>query len=193
MNHDELFLHTLDDLEEHTAPGASEYQVLMSSGRLRKLLLDGGQSLVDQVNRPRQSALEFSINEPGEYENMILSDGPVFWALTDGLDPETALVIGSLVTVGRDRFLARRMVVNRGTEYSVADVIRTTANVIGGVHVGKAKDERSRVLAEIDSQLQIGGVSAAVRALPPIARVTRRGLDPLRTQVREDLGLLPSP
>jgi hypothetical protein len=139
VNNDELFLHTLEHLEEDTAPGASEYKVLMSSGLLRKLLLDGAQSVVDQVNRPRQLPITFWINESGEYENMTLSDGPVFWALTDGLDPDTALVPGNSVAVKRDRFLARRMVVNRGIEYSVADVIQTTANVSGGVHAGMGK------------------------------------------------------
>ena len=189
MNNDELFLHTLEDLEEHTAPGASEYEVLMSSGLLRKLLLDGGQSVVDQVNRRRQLPITFWINEPGEYENKILSDGPSL-GRSQMVDPNTALVTGNSVTVNRDRFMGRRMVVNRGIEYSVADVIQATANVSGGIHAGVGKKERLRVLGQLDSELQIGGVGAVVRALPPIARVIRRGLDPFWLRVRQDHGLL---
>jgi hypothetical protein len=99
----------------------------------------------------------------------MLSSGPTLWALNEGLAPDPTRREGP-IEVDRDRLLARRMIVNAATEYSVADVIRTTSNVIGGVHAGMAKDERLGVLAKVNN-VQIGGVSVAVRALPPIARV----------------------
>ena len=189
MNIDDLFLLTLEDLEQRTTPGASEYDVLMSAGLMRKLVLDAGQSLVDQVNRTRRLKLTFWINQPDDAERMIRSLGAVTWGLTGGLDPDTSPSQHTAAHVNRDQFLARTIIVNEGTNYSVADVIRTTANVIGGTHAGPWKDVRLTSLGELDSQLSVGGVGGAVRALPAVARVLARGVDPLAMRVRHERGL----
>jgi hypothetical protein len=48
---DQLFVHTLEDLERYTA-SADEYEVLMSAAMLRKLLLDKGRRDYNELQLP---------------------------------------------------------------------------------------------------------------------------------------------
>jgi hypothetical protein len=183
LNVDLLFINTLDELAQRTVMGAPEYDVLMSAGLLRKLLLDGGNSLMDQVNRERRLQLTFAICVSSEFERALRAMTPTAWSLGDGLDPQTTAVDAEVEHVKRDRFLARTVMIANGVEYSVHDVIKTAANVVGAVHAGEGRSERDRLLAEMNRQLSVGGMGAVVQALPAISRVTLQGLEPLRRAV----------
>jgi hypothetical protein len=81
-----LFLRTLDDLEKRTI-ATDEYEVLLAAALLRKLVLDSP-PLMDQVNATRRLKLSFRINGPTAYEEMIVSDGAVYFSVEDAIDPE---------------------------------------------------------------------------------------------------------
>jgi hypothetical protein len=176
MNRDELFLRTLDDLEKRVEPGIDEYEVLMSAGLLRKLLLDDP-PLADQVNRERKLRILYRINASGP-DPAVLQDKPLYWSMQDGLDPEDA-VWAVPKDVGRDELLAAVIALIRGRDITVRDTILHTANVVGAVHPGEPKSKRrevSELLAEMSSQLQIGGYSPDIRALQAVGRIVLRVL-----------------
>ena len=86
MDPDRLFCHTVNDLAAR-ADSDDEYEVLASSALVRKLLMDE-EPLIHRVNRSHRLTIRFTFNGPTRYEDVVLSDGPVFWSVQDGLDPK---------------------------------------------------------------------------------------------------------
>ena len=180
MDADRLFVYTLSDLEQRVI-AKDEYTVLMSAALLRKLLLDQNR-LVDQVNARHKLDLRFRINGVSPYERFIHQNRPQFWAIGDALDPDSR--IASTVTeTTRDQFLARRVMSIGGEPVTVRDVIDHLANVAGAVHKGQAKKDRQRVVQAASDFFYQNGLSGAVSHVRLIAKITARGLSPLREAV----------
>ncbi len=182
---DQLFLHTLDDLERRTTT-TDEYEVLMSGALLRKLLLDGTR-LTDQVNRRYRLDLRFRISAVSPYEQLLYEDNPVFWAIEDALDPECALAYAPFDAT-RDQFLGRRVMRFSGNWLTVRDVINQLANIEGAVHRGEPRDARERALQEMANFYRHSGLPGAVNQVKLIGRITVRGLGPLRNAVTASAG-----
>jgi hypothetical protein len=180
MDVDRLFLHTLEDLERHTT-AADEYEVLMSAALLRKLLLDQTR-LTDQVNRRYRLDLRFRISDVSPYEQFLYEDNPVFWAIEDALDPDSALAYAPFDAT-LDQFLARRVMRFSGNRLTVRDVINQLANIEGAVHRGEARDARERALREVAKFYSHAGLPGAVNQVKLIGRITVRGLGPLRDAI----------
>jgi hypothetical protein len=183
-----LFLNTLDDLERRVTPGVNEYDVLMSAGLLRKLLLDAP-PLVDQVNRERKLRIVYRINARGP-DAVVLEDEPVYWSMQDGLEAEAGS--GGAEEVSRDELLATEIALIRGREITVRDTIDHTANVVGAIHPGTPKPKKrqtSELRQEMSSRLQIGGYSPDIRALQAVGRVVLMALAPLREEIKREYGL----
>lgn len=180
MDVDQLFVHTLRDLERRTA-ATDEYEVLLSAALLRKLLLDQ-ERLMDQVNRRYSLDLRFRISGVSPFEQQIWGSNPIFWALEDALDPESPLAYAPFDAT-RDQFLRRRVMRFSETWITVRDVIDQLANIEGAVHIGKPKKERHRVLQAAGKFYSRDGLSGVVSQVRLIGRITVRGLSPLRDAV----------
>ncbi len=183
MDADDLFLNTLKDLEARSA-AADEYEVLLSAGLLRKLLMDGT-PLVDVINQVHRLKVRFPINAESPYEHTVLQMRPVYWSLEDGIDPGTDAPPGlqAPVEASRDQLLRRRVMRVKGHDVTVRDLIDQLAHVEGAVHIGNPQDKRAEVLKEVSRTIYIGGLPAGVRQMRSIARVVARGLIPLRDAV----------
>lgn len=180
MNVERLFVHTLHDLAERSE-SADEYTLLMSAALLRKLLLDN-HPLIDQVNRTYRLELRFRISDISPAEQLILDAKPFFWSIADGLDPDLPLAYAPFEAT-RDQFLGRRVMWFQGSWIRVRDVIDHLANVEGGVHRGKPRYERQRVLRAAAEFFSHGGLPGAVNQVRSIGRIAVRGLNPLRDAV----------
>jgi hypothetical protein len=180
-----LFLRTLDDLEKRTKV-TDEYEVLLAAALLRKLLLDSP-PLVDQVNATHRLKLRFRINGPTAYEEMIVSDGAVFFSVEDAIDPELDHPPGLMAPINatRDQLLARRVMVVNGEQVTIHHLIDQLAHIEGAVHRSDPRERRQCVLNEAARQLFIGGLPAGIRQIQAVARVVLRGLRPLRDAVRK--------
>jgi hypothetical protein len=191
VDDDTLFLETLADLRRRSI-AVPEYEVQQLAALLRKLLLDG-QPLMDAVNRSRRMRIRFSVYDGSPYQDMVLSSGPVFYALQDAFDPEAVAVANARIAeVGRDGLLERGIVLMNGVWFSVADIVKYVANVEGAVHRGSPNDAKQRALAATD--IRIGGYdSPVVRSLLAVARVVARGLEPLEARIRADRKAGPTP
>jgi hypothetical protein len=178
----QLFVRTLRDLERRSV-STDEYEVLMSAGLLRKLLLDGGR-LVDQVNRHYRLKVRFRIPEVSPFEKMLWNSKPMFWVIADALDPELMLLPGTTpydATV--DQLLARRVMCLHENWVTVRDVIDQLANIEGAVHKGEPKDEREKVIRAAGEMYTRDGLPGLVSLVKTIGQVTVRGLIPLRDTV----------
>ena len=176
MDVNQLFVHTLRDLERRTA-ATDEYEVLLSAALLRKLLLDQDR-LMDQVNRRYRLDLRFRISGVSPFEQQIWDSNPIFWALEDALDPESPLTYAPFDAT-RDQFLGRRVMHFSESWVTVRDVIDQLVNIEGAVHSSQPKKERHRVLQTAGRFYSRDGLPGVVSQLRLIGRITVRGLSPL--------------
>jgi hypothetical protein len=186
MDRDELFLETLRDLDRRSsASDVTAYEILRSSLLIRQLLLDQ-HPLVRAVNKGRDVELRFRINGRKPIWMLAGTERPVFWTIQDGLDPETALTLSVPATVDLEQFLSHVIMVSRGSELTVKDVVRQVAHISGGVHAGAPREEVERVLLEVSESISVGGLDPVTRSLLAIGRIVVRSLEPLAERIESE-------
>jgi hypothetical protein len=177
-----LFLNTLDDLERRLEPGGTAYDVLMIAGLLRKLLLDGGGSLVTILNRQHRLKLRYRVNDaPLKVPRAAGSTGQ--WGVTNALDPEAFPDLAEPIDLDLDDFLGTLLLVIEGNRATVADIIRHVANVQGAVHAGTPGTEADTALLILNRGVRMWGYEVGTAMLLPIGRIVLRALAPLRESV----------
>jgi hypothetical protein len=179
---DELFIHTLDDLEDRVRGPLPEYRLLGIAGLLRKLLIDDN-PLVDQVNRHHRRRLTFVVSDSREYEELVKSMGATFMTAEDGIDPVGAPPGFGRLELNRSQFLKHRAMLTQNEEISVADLIQHGANVAGAVHLSNPRKPTHKEISKWAGQFSPGGYPAGTRSLQAIGRVVLRTLEPLRAAV----------
>ncbi|PZR97582.1 MAG: hypothetical protein DLM69_09560 [Candidatus Chloroheliales bacterium] len=185
MTNEELFLKTLKDIKVRARPnGQDEYDVLMLTPLLRKLLIDA-RPLVEVINQKYRLKVKYTITNysfppyPGDPE-------PAFWAIQDGFDPGTSLRPRGLIEVNKEQLLQRLLIVENGQKLTVLDVIKYLAHVEGAVHIGTPSNDKEKALAELTKKATIGGYPPATRSIQAVARVVTEGLESLRKAVQRD-------
>jgi hypothetical protein len=181
---DELFLLTLEDLEERVRLGRGEYDALMSAWLLRKLLLDGDR-LVHRANRSRRLKLRFRMSDEQP------SPGIQGWGPGYSLWPDPAVPPQCpIVELTLKQFLARPTLVAFGHTITVHDLIKFMANYEGAVHATAPDDEKTRALWDVrwretrtGPEGQYGG---CIHELIAIGRIVLDGLKDLRAQVESE-------
>ncbi|HKY87736.1 MAG TPA: hypothetical protein VJL90_13315 [Pseudorhodoplanes sp.] len=145
------------------------------AARLRQLFLDGGSSLVHQVNRQHQLKISFQV---GEFRS--IPDAYVtIYSLEDGLDPDTRPPGSPSKTVNLDGFMGHTTLYLNGKGFYVRDIIKHASDAAGGVHRSDNPRDQHKQVAEYSAGFGIGGLPAAIRQLKAIARVAIKGLRPL--------------
>lgn len=189
LDPDALFLATLDDLRPRVErSNVPPYEIFMAAPLLRKLLMDAS-PLVDQVNRERKLKIRYPINGFSAVLDTLGIPRPVFWAIQDGLDPETSPPpLTQQIEVKRDQLLARLVMIIGEHEITVRDLIDHVSHVAGAVHAGQPQHQREQALRAASRSIQIGGYPPDTRALQAVGRVVLKGLRPLSDQIRADLG-----
>lgn len=190
MDIDQLFLHEYEELDRRVrAQGV--YETLMIASTLRKLLLDA-RPLAVAANETRRLRLRFVANcqrEDPESLNAKLVETSLFmWSRQDGFDPATARQGSSPPsTMTLDELLKCVLLIWRGHEVTVHEVIDYVAHVAGAVHAGKPKTAKLTALHEMAVRVRDGDRSPEVQSLLAVGRVVLRGLAPLRDAVARDL------
>lgn len=176
----------MDDLASRVVASRSEYDGLMSSALLRKLLFDTP-TLVDLVNRSRRVRVEYVVNVRPPVWRQLGEEPPVAYAVEDGLDPATALVASTPATVSRDQLLSQMVAVYRGQEITVKYLLRYAAHTAGGVHFDPPKTAEESAAQALAEQMRVGGYPAGGRTLSALGRVVIHALQPLQERVVLDL------
>ena len=180
MDVDRLFLETLDDLEARIREDASEYDLLRVAALLRELLVDESR-LVDQVNRASKVAPRFRLrvktpDPENEFE---------FWL---GLDPSAEVDV-PILELDLKELLRSSVVFLPSSRITVLQVITLAANVRGGVHRGKPKDPAHAAFENFRLKLRHGDMPVELLIVETISRIVLAGLDPLRSVVRDAIGI----
>jgi len=175
-----LFMATLADIETRLTL-KDPYEVLIISALLRKLLIDE-HPLLNQVNSSYRIRVSFEILPP----NDALVQSADFYILADGLDPETANRPAKSATLSRDQFLKAIVLARAGKRYTIRDLIKFEANIMGGVHAGSPRTEKEKALKEINSIYEIMDTRGSLVQLKAIARVVLKAVKPLRDRIIEE-------
>jgi hypothetical protein len=180
---DELFLVTVDELDERLQLRERQLDALSLALPLRKLLVEG--TIVANVANPRRLRIRYRISgvsppEEGDWEpNETLYPGD------EGEDAE----------LDRKAFLHRPVMVVFGETIQVKDLIAFVANYAGVVHKKRPDTHKMEVLWDHNWGARVttpaGQFSGAAYALLPVARIVLDALTPLRDQVARDAQHLP--
>ena len=189
-SNEEYFVWDMQALKEVLA-NVTPRNLLDASAILRRLLIDGSNSVLHKVAKSRDFKPLFKI-----------SDNDEFWAATQpesGKKPISLFRYHSLVPylmpsdrtklVGLDDFLATKCYGTEDADFTVKDMIRYTANVGGGVHHGmpRNKDNAQEIHAVAD-QVQIMGQPFPLDGMRAITFIVVKALAPLYELVRHNIG-----
>lgn len=178
---DELFVRRYDDLVRGIE-STDDYELLKLAAGLRQLLLDE-EPLLHRANRSRRLKIRFRVNRVDAASGLldIIPDGVLFHA--QGLDP---LIFQTKVGAEEktlDQFLSQNLIESRSGAVSVSDIIKFSANKIGGVHFDtKRSEDEARVERLLATMSQFGAHSLAI-ALRTITSIVLVGLRPLRDSI----------
>ncbi|MDT0608049.1 hypothetical protein [Croceitalea rosinachiae] len=183
MTNEEFYQRTIKDLQSKIE-SEDEYQLLRASALIRQLLVDGDVSLALVVKKPYNLKLSFRYNNTkAGYSAAIIATNPLSWSLQDGLDPETLITRGEIIDGTLDDFLSNIILIHNSEYLSVKDVITYAANVMGGVHAGKAKNTNHEIMETIS--IKFGNIAAAANQIKSIGRVILRALEPLNQVIAD--------
>ena len=165
---EKLFLRTVIDLRSRIRSDDG-YDLIIASGLLRKLLVDGSITLVALANRRPRLRLRFPCldDEPSPSKGWMLR----------GYAGENE---GRL-----DNFLSSKVAYLDGDPYTAHEIITTCANSFGGVHAGEITDPRLRRLiqtrfADVGVIIENGAVeNPLLLEVWQIAIGALKGMDPL--------------
>jgi len=181
MDAETLFIRSLEDL--HLSINSSyEYEILRAAGIIRQLFLDGAASLVDQVNRKYQLKLVFEVVEPKKPLIPGLST-PKLWCALDSIDPKRMPSGQPSTGKSRDEFFALSIGSMDGTDYTIREVVKFVANVLGGVHSGTSSDNKEKLLNELRNIYIFSNINILLQHIQSIGRIILETLKPLRYKV----------
>ena len=172
-----LFVETVVDIRNRSRnPTArTRYELLGIAPLLRKLLLDNS-PLVNSVRRGRpEVAIGFRIREWHPRTEVDKED------LSYSLRLAGAEIVGQSDDVPDkdfDRFMRTRIGQGDGEDLTVRDVVRYYANVEGGVHFGRPKDDGQATLNTM-APLVLGHSTGQIEILAHIGQVVLNALTPL--------------
>jgi hypothetical protein len=183
---DELFMWTLHDLDERLELGRGEYDALGMAWLLRKLLLNGQRSVVAMVAEGRSAPVRFRVRDNGEVSEIVYGWLPVEWPGGDVPDVELDVKGFLRHPVAQVRPLPARGY-DEVHRITVTQLILFVANNLGAVHVGGPDDPWERAFWDFcwsaSYSIREGQYSGGVMCLIDVARVVRKGLEPLRAEI----------
>ena len=149
---------------------------------MRKLLLDGGNSLVHAVNQRHRLSFAFEVSANVGYAP---DEHTIFSVAGDALHP-SFFPNGKTERLKRDKFLKLPVICVKGKNCSVHDVIDQLAHVAGGVHTGSADSDVEKALTALSAAWSFAGLPATLMQVKSIARVVLDGLAQLREKVARE-------
>ena len=138
--------------------------------------------MVDSANRRLRLRIEFEISDLSKRPQFDFMESNVEFAM-DSIDPDVMPGLPR-IKVPVDKFLATWVGTADGREFTVRDVIASTAHSAGIHYDENPKKESERVLVELGKELSIGGAPAGIATLKAVSRIVLVGLEPLEHALR---------
>ena len=118
------------------------------------------------VNRKRKLKLFFKI-----HDDPIPKDSTaIYWCVEGVLDPKVSCVpVRNVLVFKKDEFLRVKVLKYYDEIFSIKDVIKHLAYVVGAVHIGEPKNKKERVLKLVSETVVVDSQPALFRPIqtPP--------------------------
>jgi len=176
-----LFINTMNDLKSRSN-SHNEYEILMISGLLRKLLMDSD-PLMNQMNRYLKLKIRFRINDVKLSSETPI---PLFQSIGDDFDPGIPpLFPKNEKEVTLDQFLKIEIMEYRGHRINIGELIQHMAHIEGAIHPGVPKEKKEEIMKELVETIGIGGFPAGIRIMKSITNIVIKGLSELEREIIE--------
>jgi hypothetical protein len=188
MSPEEVFKYRYERLSKLIEGGQSA-QLLDVAQILRQMLIDSP-SIVDIVNQNHRLKVEFEVfestDEQIERVRAISGLTPSFVYTGTVLPP-----FAPKKMLKKDSFLAFKILYLNGQHYTVSQVIKASANRLGGVHYSSSSSDNQEesILRKLDDLMSIGGAPATLSSLILVGRIVTKALAELYSKTNSQLGL----
>lgn len=165
---DELFFNTYIDIYKKYNEN-TKYSILRASGLLRQLFLDK-KPLVHSINKKYKlkilfETVDFITPPPIPFED--------HWCqLYAGNNPNT-------IHVNLNKFLSAECLHYKYHPFNVKEIIKSCANIRGGVHIGAPESESEKKLLDFNQVFSVLGDDPSIALLKSIILVSLVALQPL--------------
>lgn len=171
-NNEELLISTLKELQERIFEPSS-YDLLMTSGLLRKLILDSS-PLLHLVNRSYKIKVRFPVVKDRVIPKV--NCDPSFSMRNVYTDFFNENEVDWLKL---DEFLAVSIIEDDKFQYSIRDVILLIANKCGGIHFDQNSNKTEKRLLELSKRFNHFNIDSCFIVLCDIAWSVLTGIKPL--------------
>jgi len=164
-----------------------QYDILMVSGLIRKLLIDGENSLIHQIDKENKK-VRFNVNfrQPLHARMPDLFKGAdianYFWSAENGLDPLIADKRRgyNLKSLNLDDFLECPVMFAKGELITIRDLVKHLSDKEGGIHKQKAPikevDIKNIIMHELARMIEINNLPTGLNVLRSISSIVCRDL-----------------
>jgi len=177
---DELFLYTLDDLEQRVPLGRGRYDALQCAGLLRKLVFEE-QPLITRVNATRNLKIRYLVTRPMPDTN------GVDWFPSGSFYPDAALRDDASSALNLDEFRRHPIICCQGEVLMIKDLVRYMAHVGGAVHVRLPSTPAEKALSDYLWRMTIsapeGNLPGGIWDLVAVGKIVLAAVAPLRSVV----------
>jgi hypothetical protein len=153
--------------------------VLRASALIRQLFLDGSSSLFDRVNRTYRTKLTFEIAD----FDLKIPIQPTIWMSFQELDPKGSPPHWTRKKLNRDKFFSFVVASVENHEYSIRELIKFAANLMGGVHSGTAIDDKEKNLEKLKGLYVFSNLNSALLFVRAVGQNILEALTPLRQKI----------
>jgi hypothetical protein len=181
---EEHLILSLEELQERINKG-KQYDLIKASGILRQILIDSP-ALMDNAN-PDKLKIFFKTRKATPFNKPKLIDGQEYETLITVrlIDPPDSWEDEFVSTLKRQPFLAYPVFEFENHIFTIKDIIKIGANVLGGVHFDKPKTDRDRLLAIANNMISYADqTSSCASAIKEIGNITIKGLQPLVDKIK---------
>lgn len=187
MNEFELFIHKYNELKQ-LSKALDHYSMLKASAILRLFFVDKS-NLVDQVNKTFSKKIYFTLVESDFFLFKKMPELKPSYQY-DSISPD-GYRSDLIKNVNKDYFLAMPLLCYEGELYTVRQIIKFGANVLGGVHYDPTSKQDpdyvilTRLKDDLEDKLefirQLGGYMPPLNVLVPLSSVSEVAIQSLAT------------
>lgn len=182
INKYELFVFTVEDLKKRIRAN-NYYDTLRACGLCRQLLLDE-HPLIFAIGNEYHKAITFCIPDVPDDDfllNIKITPFPISWVTIYPISN----IFKKTKSVGIKDFLQIPLLKFNNHIYSVKEVIQAGSNIMGGTHLGRAKNQKENFLLALDRAAK-GGEKLTFFALSAISKVVHDALKPIARKVKKE-------
>jgi len=174
-----LFLEKYQDLLDLTS-SLTKYNCLRISSILRQLLLDK-MPFIDRVNRKWRFKIKYKIYDPPYIHEYLEDPNIIMFSRPNGLCPDEDSDSNYIYEISLKKFLSIKINKLENQFVTIKDVIKYSANVLGGVHRRdpKLNNEDELSLHKLEYFFNINEIPVIMYQLHSLSKITLDALKPL--------------